>query len=192
MHVEAHDSPERLVELARAEPRGKVARRLMAVRLAMLGRTARQVAVEVLLSDRQVRTWVARYNAEGVSGLADRAGRGRKGPLDAEAAERLKQRLRAGPTEADGVCAFAGEDIRRILREEFGVERSLQPVYNLLHRLGFEPLRPRPRHPEADAAAQDAFKKASPSGSRRSPPSGRVSALRSGSRTRPASARRGR
>lgn len=192
MHVEPHDSPDRLAELARAESRGKVARRLMAVRSAMLGRTAREVAAEVLLTDRQVRTWVARYNAEGAAGLDDRQGRGRTGPLDAAEAERLKDRLRAGPTEADGVCAFAGEDVRRILAEEFGVVRSLQAVYDLLHRLGFEPLRPRPRHPSADAAAQAAFKKASPSGPPRSPPSTRASGSRSGSRTRPASARRGR
>lgn len=192
MHVEPHDTPEHLAALARAEPRGKVARRLMAIRLAMLGRTAARVAAEVLLSDRQVRTWVARYNAEGAAGLADRAGRGRQGPLSPAREEALKARLRAGPTEADGVCAFAGEDVRRILAEEFGVVRSLQPVYDLLHRLGFEPLRPRPRHPGADAAAQAAFKKASPGASRRSPPSTRGRGSRSGSRTRPASARRAR
>lgn len=190
MRVEPRDTPERLADLARAEPRAKVARRLMAVRSAMLGRTARQIATEVLLTDRQVRTWVARYNAEGVDGLADRPGRGRRGPLSPEQEEALKARLRAGPTEADGVCAFAGEDVRRILRAEFGVARSLQPVYDLLHRLGFEPLRPRPRHPGADAGAQAAFKKASPTGSRRSSPSGPASGSRSGSRTRPASARR--
>jgi transposase len=192
MHVEAHDTPEQLADRIRAEPRAKVARRVMALRLAMLGRTAGQVAAEVLLSERQVRTWVARYNADGADALADRPGRGRKGPLTTEQEARLKDRLRAGPTDDDGVCTFRGEDVRRILRDEFGVVRSLQAVYDLLHRLGFEPLRPRPRHPAADAAAQEAFKKASPAGSPRSPGPIPASASRSGSRTRPASARRGR
>jgi len=192
MHVEPHDPPEHLAELARTERRGKVARRLMAVRSAMLGRTARQVAAEVLLSDRQVRTRVARDHAEGTAGLVDRAGRGREGPLTPEQAARLVDRPRAGPTEADGGCAFAGADIRRILAEEFGVVRSLQPVYDLLHRRGFEPPRPRPRPPGADAAAQAAFKKVSPIGPPRSRPSGPASGPRSGSRMRPASARRAR
>jgi transposase len=192
MHVDAHDTPERLADLIRAEPRARVARRLMAVRLALLGRTAPEIAPQVLLSERQVRAWVARYNADGAAALADRPGRGRKGPLSADDERRLRDRLRAGPTEADGVCALRGEDVRRILREEFGVVRSLQATYDLLHRLGFEPRRPRPRHPKADASAQEAFKKASPTGWPRPPRRTRASGSRSGSRTRPASARRAR
>jgi transposase len=192
MHVEARDTPEALADLIRSEPRARVGRRLMAVRLAMTGRTAVAIAAQVLLSERQVYAWVARYNAEGVGGLDDREGRGRKGPLSAADEDRLRDRLRAGPTESDGVCTLRGEDVRRILREEFGAVRSLQAVYDLLHRLGFEPLRPRPRHPRADASAQEAFKKASPSGSPRPPRPAPASGSRSGSRTRPASARRGR
>jgi transposase len=192
MHVEAHDTPEALADLIRSETRARVARRLMAVRLAMTGRTAVAIAAEVLLSERQVYAWVARYNADGAGGLVDREGRGRKGPLSAADEERLKDRLRAGPTEADGVCALRGEDVRRILRDEFGAARSLQAVYDLLHRLGFGPLRPRPRHPAADASAQGTFKKASPAASPRPPRPTPASASRSGPRTRPASARGGR
>jgi transposase len=167
MHVEPRDTPEALADRIRAEADARVARRLMAVRLAMIGQTAPEIVPQTLISKRQVYAWVARYNAEGIDGLDDREGRGRKGPLDAAQGRALVARLRAGPTEADGVCAFAGEDVRRILRDELGVVRSLQAVYDLLHRLGFEPLRPRPRHPRADAEEQEAFKKSSPSASMR-------------------------
>jgi transposase len=192
MYVEARDTPEALADLIRSDPRPRVARRLMAVRLAMLGRTAVAIAAEVVLSERQVYAWVARYNAEGAGGLADREGRGRKGPLSAADEERLKGRLRAGPIEADAACTLRGEDVRRILRDEFGTVRSLQAVYDLLHRLGFEPLRPRPRHPAADASAQEAFKKASPIASPRPRQPTPASGSRSGSRTRPGSGRRAR
>ena len=193
MHVEPHRTADQLADLIRGEPRAKVARRLAAVRLALLGTTAPRVAEQVLLSERQVRTWVARYNGGGPDALADRPGRGRKAPLTADQAERLKGRLRAGPTATDGgVCTLRGGDVRRILREEFGVLRSLQATYDLLHRLGFEPLRPRPRHPQADPAAADRFKKASPTASPRSRRPTPASGSRCGSRTRPGSARRGR
>jgi transposase len=192
MHVHPHRTADQLADLIRGEPRAKRARRLAAVRLALLGRTAAQVAAEVLLSERQVRAWVARYNAGGPDALADRPGRGRKAPLTVDQEERLKDRLRAGPVEADGVCTLRGEDVRRILRAEFGVVRSLQATYDLLHRLGFEPLRPRPRHPKADPAAADRFKKASPTGSRRPRRSTPASGSRCGSRTKPGSARRAR
>ena len=192
MHVEPHHTADQLAELIRAERRAKVARRLAAVRLALLGRTAPQVAGDVLLSERQVRTWVARYNAAGAGALADRPGRGRKAPLTDDQREQLKARVRAGPTEADGVCALRGQDVRRILEGEFGLARCLQAVYDLLHRLGFEPLRPRPRHPGADPAARDRFKKASPPASPRSRRPTPDGGSRCGSRTRPGSARRGR
>ncbi len=191
MHVEPHHTAEHLADLIRAEARAKLARRLTAVRLALLGQAAPAIAAQVLLSERQVRTWVARYNANGPGGLADLAGRGRSGPLDAEPRQRLKSRLLAGPTRADGCCAFRGRDVRRILQEAFGILRCLDAVYALMHRLGLEPLRPRPRHPKGDPARQEAFKKSSPRPSprrRRPTPAG---ASRCGSRTRRGSASRG-
>jgi transposase len=167
MHVEPRHTADELAQLIRGERRAKVAQRLNAVRLAALGHTAAQVGERVVLSERAVRGWVARYNAGGADALADRPGRGRKGPLTPADEERLRGRLRAGPTDADGVCALRGEDVRRVLAAEFGVLRSLQATYDLLHRLGFEPLRPRPAHPKGDPAARAAFKKVSRSGSRR-------------------------
>ncbi|BAI73670.1 hypothetical protein AZL_a01390 (plasmid) [Azospirillum sp. B510] len=60
-----------------------------------------------------------------------------------------------------------------------------------LHRMKLSFLTPRPIHPKADAPAQEAFKKTSPNAS---PPSERTTPRRapwrSGSRTRPASARK--
>ena len=190
MHVEPHHTADELAALIRAEPRVKIARRLQAVWLATLGHTSGEAGALVLLSGRQVREWVARYNGGAVEGLEDQAGRGRKGPLDAAQRRALAARLRAGPTAADGVCTLRGADVRRVLEAEFGVTRSPSAVYALLHRLGFEPLRPRPRHPSASAEAQAAFKKVSPRESPRSPRPGRPSGSRSGSRTRRGSAGR--
>ncbi len=131
-----------------------------AVRLALLGQRPEDIAPQVFVTARQVRTWVTRYNAGGPDGLADAPGRGRKPPLDADQGKALAARLRAGPAAADGVCTLRGEDVRRILKDEFGVVRSLQAVYDLLPALGFEPLRPRP--PGASAEAQAASKKTRP------------------------------
>jgi len=192
MHVEPHFAAEELAARIRSETDAKVARRLAAVRLALLGQTPEQVGPHVLLSARQVRTWVRRYNASGPDGLLDKKGRGRKGPLTPEQEQRLKRRVLAGPTAADGVCTLRGEDVRRILEEEFGVLRGLQAVYNLLHRLGLEPLRPRPRHPKGDPDAQEAFKKSCPRSSPPPPPPTPASGSRPGSRTRPASGSKGR
>jgi putative transposase len=192
MHVEPHCTADQLEALIPTEPRAKGACRLTAVRLALLGQTALVIAAQVLLSDRQVRTWVARSNAWGPDALADRPGRGRKGPRAPDLEQRLRDRLRAGSTDADGVCALRGVEVRSLLEREFGVVRGLQAAYDLLHRLGFAPLRPRPRHPRSDPEAQAASKKSSPTWSPASRPPTPTSGSRSGSRARPASASRGR
>ena len=56
----------------------------------------------------------------------------------------MADRLRAGPSAADGVCASRGEDVRLILRKEFGLVRSLSAVYHLLHASGSSPSAPGP------------------------------------------------
>jgi hypothetical protein len=63
--------------------------------------------------------------------------------------------LEAGPACEEGIAAYNGEKIE----QRFGKVYSLNGVYQLLHRLGYNDLMPRPRHPDADPAALEAFKK---------------------------------
>ena len=160
MHVEPHHFPEELRRLARRQPNGRVAVRMLAVASAMQDKTAPQVAKEFGVARRTVQDWVRWYNGGGIDELRDEGGRGRKPPLGAEEQERLKARLDAGPTEADGgVCTLRGLDVQRILAEEFNKVRCLSSVYELLHAIGYNDLAPRPQHKDCDPAAQDAFKK---------------------------------
>ena len=164
MNVVSHHSEQQLQRLADREPWADRAKRLRTVLMAHQGFTASEIAICTGFSPRSVQEWVARYNRTGLSGLATKAGRGRKPPLTPAEAERLKQRLDAGPLPDDGVCTLRGRDVQRILQHEFGQLRSLNAVYGLLHRLGYSSLVPRPKHPQADPAAQEEFKKSSASG----------------------------
>ena len=164
----------------------------MYVILALAGRTAPEVAEALGAGRRTVQEWVKRYNAEGLDGLVDRPGRGRPCRLTEAQLARLRDRIDAGPTPEDGACTLRGPEVRALLTREFGVAYSPAAVYFLLHRLGYEPLDPRPRHIKADPAAQEEFKKKSATGSTRSPAPTPRSGSRSGSRTRRGSARRGR
>jgi len=192
MHVEPHQSAEDLESLARRQPRAAIWRRFRAVALARAGQTAEAIAAALGCTARAVQKWVARYNGGGAAALADRPGRGRKPKLDPAEHARLRDRIEVGPTAADGVCAFHGPDVRRILREEFGVDLCEQAVYDLLHRLDLSTLMPRPVHRKADPETQEAFKKGLPSGSAKSRRRTPRSASRPGSPTRPGSGSRGR
>jgi hypothetical protein len=104
----------------------------------------------------------------------------------------LKQRLDAGPLPDDGVCTLRGQDVQRILEREYGQLRSLNAVYGLLHRIGYSSLVPRPQHPKADPAAQEAFKKNSANGSRRSKRNIPAAGCKSSTKTKRGSASKGR
>ena len=166
MHVNEHIGEGDLERRIKSAKRPKLRQRLRAVLWAMRGETAPQVADRVGLSRRQVQHWVARFNADGISGLRDRPGRGRKLPLNAQQIERLRERLDAPPREEDEICSFRGEDIRCIIETELGVKRSLGATYYLLHQIGYSWLVPRPRHPQADPQKQAAFKKDAPNSPR--------------------------
>lgn len=155
-----------LQQLARRqkEPRPRLG--LQAVVLAKEGRTAKQIAHALGLGLRTAQQYVQDYNTGGVEALRDkRTGehdRGRHHHLAPEQEQWLCQRLDAGPLPEDGVCSLRGADVRRIIEQKAGVLYSLSGVYDLLHRLGCSCLMPRPRHPKADPAAQEAFKKTPP------------------------------
>lgn len=176
MTVEPHLSAAELSQLIEKEKKPKRRRRLRIIRWALDDLTADEVAVRVKSSRRRVQEWVARWNRKGLAGLEDQPGRGAKLPLDAEQQAELKRRLDAGPRAEDGGCTLYGEDVRRILREEFHVGRSLSATYYLLHRLGYASLVPRSKHRKTDPERQQRFlKKNCPSGSRRFATSGPVS-----------------
>ena len=148
-----------LAEAARRERDGRIRTRILAMRYMLEGHTAPEAAKVFPLSDTQLRMWVRRYDAEGLHGLRDRPRPGRPPILDPEKTEAFSERVRTGPAEDEGLAAYRGEDVQRLLKDEFGSDYSISGTYFLLHRLGFSSLVPRPVHPKADPAAQAAFKR---------------------------------
>ncbi len=148
-----------LAEAARRERDGRIRTRILAIRYMQEGHTAREAARVFPTSDTQLRMWVRRYDAEGLDCLRDRPRTGRPPVLPAEEVEAFKDCLRAGPSEAEGLAAYRGEDARRLLKDRFGCDYSISGTYFLMHRLGFSSLVPRPVHPKANPEAQATFKK---------------------------------
>ena len=172
----------------------RAARRMLALALVLEG-SSREEAARAAGMDRQtLRDWVHRYNAEGLAGLRDRPRSGRRPRLTAGQEAELVTAVERGPDpDRDGVVRWRRVDLQALIEARFAVRLHERSVGEVLRRLGFARLSVRPRHPKADEAAQEAFKKASPSWWReRCPSTPAASRSRSGSRTRPASASRAR
>ena len=172
----------------------RAARRLLALALVLEG-SSREEAARAAGMDRQtLRDWVHRYDGEGLPGLHDRRRPGpRPRPTPGQEAE-LEAVVERGPDpDRDGVVRWRRIDLQALIEARFAVRLHERTVGKVLRRLGFTRLSVRPRHPKADEAAQEAFKKASPSWSaRRFPSAPAASRSRSGSKMRPASAGRAR
>ena len=170
----------------------KAARRMLALALVLEG-SSREEAARYAGMDRQtLRDWVHRFNAEGPPGLHDRRRPGRKPRLTPAQEAELAAAVDQGPDpDRDGVVRWRRIDLQALIGTRFDVRLHERSVGKVLRRLGFARLSVRPKHPKADEAAQEAFKKASPPWSRRRCPSTpAASRSRSGFETRPASASR--
>jgi transposase len=200
MKVTLHDPADlpTLRERARSEANAKQRDRLRAVLLAAEGEEGAelegdQIAGRLGRSPRFVDQWLARYRKGGLEAVKPGKAKGQKPKLPVEQHTAFKERILAGPTEADGgVCTLRGAQAKSILSREFGVEISLSGVYELMHRLNLSCLKPRPQHRKNDPKAMSDWLERAPllpGSCRRSTPASRWSG---GSRTRHASASRGR
>ena len=164
MTVTLHDPGDReeLENLVAGEKNARQRDRYRCVLLAMDDLEGDEIAEHVGRSPRFVDEWVGRYRNGGIKTLVPKKQPGRKPKLTAKQEKKLKARLDAGPREEDGVCTLRGKDICRIIEEEFNVIHTLGGIYDVLKRLGYSSLMPRPRHRKNDPATMEAFEKQAP------------------------------
>lgn len=153
-------------ELRRAAKRVRDAnqsRRLLAMASVLEG-ASREEAARTAGMDRQtLRDWVHRYNAEGVEGLRDRFRSGRKPRLSEEHLAEFDRMVETPPDLViDGVVRWRCVDLKEKIADRFGVSLSERSVSRILNERGFRKLSARPKHPEVNTAAQEAFQQTFP------------------------------
>lgn len=142
---------QKLKEKSRNETNAKQRDRYRAVALAIQGWQTKVIMEKLDRSKNFVQRWSYFYRDGGIEAIAPKCNTGRPTKLPRKKEPQLIKRIKNGPTDIDnGVCALRGKDVQRILEEEFGVKYSLFGVYDLMHRLGFSCLKPRPKHRKND------------------------------------------
>lgn len=124
---------------------------------ASLGLSADQVATALGWQPTSVRRLQAQYLREGEAVLrtVGRGGR-RHQNLTPEEEQELLQRFRS-PAERGGILEVSR--VRQAYEEQIGHRVPKSTVYRMLARHGWRKIAPRPRHPQADVARQEDFKK---------------------------------
>ena len=150
----SEDTAEALHAQYRAEPVAEVRTRLHALWLLRLGEGPTAVAVVVGVSRNAVQTWLRWYRSGGLAAVRSHRRGGHGTPCFLTPAQQAELVAEA----AQGVFGTASA-VRDWLEARFGVVYAVGSLYTLLPRLGIRLKTPRPRHPQADAQAQETWKK---------------------------------
>ena len=148
--------------LAKRTKDNNQSRRLLSL-AAVLDGMSRTDAARIGGMDRQtLRDWVHRFNQQGPDGLRDLHAGGVAPRLSSERLAELAAIVEAGPDrDRDGVVRWRRIDLKRVVKERFGVEFCERYIGTILKRLGFSHMSVRPRHPRQNGQIVEAFKKTS-------------------------------
>jgi transposase len=138
------------------------ARRLLAIAMTLDGASRLDAARQSGMDRQTLRDWVHRYNEAGVVGLASRKPPGAVAKLTQAQMAELRELVIAGPDrKIHKVIRWRCVDLRTEVTKRFSVTVPERTIGKWLRKLRLTQLQPRPVHPKTDAAAQEAFKKAS-------------------------------
>ena len=149
-----------LRRLAFRERSARSAKRMLAIANALDGMSRADAAAAAGIERQALRDAVTRYNAEGLAGLVDRRGAGRRRPLTESELALLAERIFKGPDpKVDGVSTWTLPDLTAFIKERFGKAITPQSLSRILRREGFSRQKARPIHPKASANARAEFEK---------------------------------
>ena len=146
--------------LARREKDPRAASRMYAIAHALEGKSRAEAARLSGMERQALHDAVVRYNAEGLTGLHDRP-KGRRRPVLDEAEDvALKELVLAGPDLAShGRTEWTLPALAEEIVHLWGKRLHPASLSRVLRRLGLSKQKTRPRHPQANLEAQEAFKK---------------------------------
>ena len=105
-----------------------------------LGYSSRRLAEIHGISFKQITNWVHRFESEGLEGLRDRKGRGRKSLLSKDKLERIKTLVLKERPSDHGYenNKWTGPLLAEWIENNFGIKYQRAQIYNLLRKLGIE------------------------------------------------------
>lgn len=112
--------------------------RLYMVYLVALGYSSRRLSELHNISFKQITNWVHRFEKEGIEGLKDKKGRGRRSNLSNEQLERIKNLVINEKPSDYGYQSvkWTGPLLAQWIDKEYGLAYQKAQVYNLLEKVG--------------------------------------------------------
>lgn len=145
-------------QLAKREPHPRTRIRLLALGHLQSGKTKTEVADLFQITFPTLRRWMLCFIAEGLNGLQEKKGKGRKRKLPCSQEESFRQQVEKLQQDREG-GRIRGQDVQVLLKEKFCADYSLPSVYHVLERCKLSWISARSKHPKSDPHIQEEFKK---------------------------------
>ena len=138
----------------------KTGMRLYAVYQVSVGKSSRTLQKLYNTSFKQILNWVSRFEKEGIEGLKDKPGIGRKSKLNDSQKEKLKTTVVETIPKDHGYnsSTWTGSLLIDWIEKEFNITYKRAQIYNMLKQLNLTFQKSRPVYPEADKEKQEEFK----------------------------------
>ena len=148
--------------LMRKDERYTIGLRLYAVYQVAKGQSSRKLEDLYNTSFKQITNWVHRFEKEGIEGLKDKAGRGRKDKLTLEQKQEIRMLLKSElPTKYGfNTATWTGPLLISWIKGKYKIEYKKAQIYNIIRALGFSYQKGKGIFPEADKEMQNSFKTA--------------------------------
>jgi transposase len=147
IHSGSEDVLESLYQAYKAEEDAKVRERiLMNIRL-LEGKSLHEIGDEFRCVPSKVHYWKERFKQDGhVEGLRDRPRSGRPSLLSKRKEEMIQRIIERPRITREGISSWSTTHVRELIRTKAGVTYTTRHVIRLMHRWGFEKIKPRPEH----------------------------------------------
>lgn len=152
-------NPDQIKRLFRADERYTIGIRLYAVYQVSLGKASRNLEELYNTSFKQITNWVHQFEKDGVDGLRDKPGRGRKPRLPEEQLEQVRQVLLNESPETQGfnTSTWSGPILRDYIKKTYGIDYKKAQIYNILKSMGLTYQKGKASYAEADDQAKQEF-----------------------------------
>ncbi len=152
--------PDEIKALITSDERYGIGIKLYAIHQLSLGVASRKLEELYHTSFKQILNWAHRFEAEGLEGLKDKKGRGRKAGLNEEQFIKLQELIGKESPTAYGYNteSWTGPVLIDWIKKYFNREYKKAQIYNIIKDLGFTYQKAKGFYPEADPVLQEEFK----------------------------------
>ena len=127
-----------------------------------LGQPSRKLEELYNTSFKQITNWVHKFEKEGIDGLRDKTGRGRKSKLEPLQLQKVRGLLLQESPADHGFnsATWTGPLLIEWIKKQYGLEYKRAQIYNIIKPLGFSYQKGNGIFAQADEQKQEIFKEA--------------------------------